>query len=100
MLQQLLEQAKHQVIARSSAEEALAEVEQGDLDLVLADVQLQQLPIAEVCERFRALPLDIPTIVRRSHATHIQYSGAPRTNIEASTTAIAYGTTVTSSQIR
>lgn len=37
----------------------------------LADVQLQQLPIAEVCERFRALPLDIPTIVRRSRAERL-----------------------------
>ena len=49
------------------------------------------------CTRWRTPQMTrAPQITRRSQNTHIQYSGVPRMKIDASTTAVATGTTVTS----
>jgi len=43
----------------------------GLVSAFLADVHLQQLPMADVCERFRNLPLDLPLERRRSRLERV-----------------------------
>jgi DNA-binding NtrC family response regulator len=63
MVKTLLQEAGHEVVLRNAAEEALDDLKRDDLDVLLADVQLDGMDGIELCRLAAETRPDVPAIV-------------------------------------